>query len=410
MSSPTNGPKGQDGRVAAQADVEVGRDVAVDGSAFANVGEWLAARRAALGRTLEEAEAATRVREDYLDAIETMDPRRMPEGPYAPGFVRTYALYLDLDPDAATERFRSEMSPRRSRRPRVEADGSDFKLVIPSQLWGGGLVALVLGGLIFFGLSSRDGGLDVVPAVPEGLERWVEADIVGRRTSAAPELVGGPELALRARVPVWIEARILEGEVLISRNVAAGEIWVVPRLRGVRVSSDNGGAVDILRDGQADGRLGAPGLPISAWNADAARGLEPPEPVEDDVPDAVDDVTTTAVSTASPAVTPAVAPTVSPAVSTPEPVVAAVENAIPPARIGGRLSAPLADSNGADRTSDAALSNVDETELISPELPTASAEIESQPLPFLFLGDVTPPADGDEEGGPDDGADVDGPG
>lgn len=229
MSSDSNE---HDDREAIQTGAGTGQDVAVDGGAYANVGDWLSARRKALGRTLEEAEAATRVREDYLDAIETMDPRRMPEGPYAPGFVRTYALYLNLDPDEAAERFRAEMSPRRSRRPRVETENRDFKLVIPPQLWGGGIAALVVIGLVFIGLSTRDGGLAEVPAVPEGLERWVDADITGQRTSVAPELVGGPELALRARVPVWLEAKILEGEVLISRNITTGEVWTVPRLRG----------------------------------------------------------------------------------------------------------------------------------------------------------------------------------
>jgi len=392
MSSDTNE---HDDRDAIQAGAGTGKDVAVDGSAYANVGDWLLARRVALGRTLEEAEAATRVREDYLDAIETMDPRRMPEGPYAPGFVRTYALYLDLDPDEAAERFRAEMSPRRSRRPRVEAGSQDFKLVIPPQLWGGGLAAVVLLGLVFFGLSSRDGGLAEVPAVPESLERWVAADITGQRMSVAPELVGGPELALRARVPVWLEAKILEGEVLISRTIAAGEVWTVPRLRGVRVSSDNGGGIEILRDGRADGRLGLPGLPISGWNADAARGLEAPAPVEDEAPDTSGE-TVTAEPVTPPTVAPAVIATPSAPETTapqPEPTAAAVvEDTIPLARIGGRLSEAADDGDTSD---------VDEAELISPELPSAGAEVVAEPLPFLSFGDVTPPADGDEGDDPE---------
>lgn len=347
-----------------------GAQVAVDGDAFSTVGEWLAARREALGRSLGEAEEATRVREDYLDAIETMDPRRMPVGPYAPGFVRTYAIYLDLDPEAVTERFRSEMSPRRARRLQLGEDRSPRRITVPPQLIFGAVAAAAAVGLVYLGLrSSERAAENVVPAVPEGLTEWVEADVTSERSSAAPEIVGGPELVLRARVPVWLEARVADGEALVSRQLAAGETWTAPRIRGVLVSADNGGAVEILRDGTPDGRLGAPGLPVSGWNADAARGLAPPEP-EEPVEAAPEDDPSLA----------AAAP------------VTSVE--------GERVSARV------EAAAEAEEEEPDEADLISPELPTDSDAIIATPLPYLFVGDVTPPSDGAEEdeigAGPDE--------
>ncbi len=256
-------------------------DKALRGDAFATAGEWLAARRRALQLSLEEVESATRVREDYLAAIEDMDPRRMPAGPYAPGFVRTYAIHLDLDPEAVTARFREEMSPRRLRTPYVapQERPPPPKVAIPPRVWGLALGAAVIGGLAALGWLPRSEEEELrVPAVPEGLAEWVAADVQSRRTSAAPELVVGPDLALRARVPVRLEAVTPNGEVLLSRTLEAGEVWTAPRIPGIVVSADNGAAVDVLLDGRAQERMGEAGLPVTDWPADAARGLTPPEP------------------------------------------------------------------------------------------------------------------------------------
>jgi hypothetical protein len=254
---------------------------ALGGDRYATVGEWLSARRRALNLSMEEVAEATRVREDYLAAIEDMDPRRMPQGPYAPGFVRTYAIHLELDPDVVAARFREEMSPSRLRTPHAARVRTPIKIRIPGQVWAGALTIAALAGLIALGWrpATDRGDVDIaVPAVPEGLSDWVAADVQTRRSSAAPELVVGPDLALRARVSVWIEARADDGEVLISRTLAAGEIWVAPRVPGVRVSADNGAAVEVLLDGMPQGRMGEAGLPVTDWLADTARPLTAPGP------------------------------------------------------------------------------------------------------------------------------------
>jgi hypothetical protein len=319
-------------------------DKALNGERFATVGEWLAARRRALGLALEEVEHATRVREDYLAAIEDMDPRRMPAGPYAPGFVRTYAIHLELDPEAVAARFREEMSPRRLRTPTTVQEREPLRLNVSPRVWTALLGVLVLAALVAFGWRPR-GGEDLlrVPAVPEGLADWVAADVQSRRTSAAPELVVGPDLALRARVPVWFEARVPDGEVLISRTLDVGEIWTAPRVQGVLVSTDNGAGVEILLDGRPQGRLGNAGLPVTGWRADVARGFTPLPPEEEVIA----------------AVAAEAAPLEQAAEPEPEPV--------------------------AEETVQVLSDLVAEETLVTPDLP-ASIEIVAEPLPPLVIG------------------------
>lgn len=65
--------------------------------------------RNARGITLDEAEHATKIRRRYLEAIETGDFAQLPDGPPGRGFVKNYARYLGLDPEAALKLFEEEV-------------------------------------------------------------------------------------------------------------------------------------------------------------------------------------------------------------------------------------------------------------------------------------------------------------
>src|SRR5260370_13943308 len=62
------------------------------------LGELLAAKRGERGLTIEQAAAATRIRAHYLSALESNEFERLAAPVYAKGHLRTYALFLDLDP------------------------------------------------------------------------------------------------------------------------------------------------------------------------------------------------------------------------------------------------------------------------------------------------------------------------
>lgn len=71
-----------------------------------NVGAALKAVREHLGLSLEEVAEATRVRRTYLAAIEDMRLDTLPSRPFAVGYVRAYAKALNLDGEAAVNRFK----------------------------------------------------------------------------------------------------------------------------------------------------------------------------------------------------------------------------------------------------------------------------------------------------------------
>lgn len=76
--------------------------------AYDTLGEALRAIRQDKGLTLPEVAERTRVRRSYLEAIEAMELDALPSRPFTIGYIRAYATALGVDPDLATERFKSD--------------------------------------------------------------------------------------------------------------------------------------------------------------------------------------------------------------------------------------------------------------------------------------------------------------
>ncbi len=75
------------------------------------LGEWLRQRREESDISLEQAEADTRIRLRYLEALESGEYDDLPDPVVGRGFLRNYATYLGLDPQEAAERFSAKVAP-----------------------------------------------------------------------------------------------------------------------------------------------------------------------------------------------------------------------------------------------------------------------------------------------------------
>ena len=76
--------------------------------AHETLGEALKAVRHDRGLSVQDVAEKTRVRRAYLEAIEEMRLDALPSRPFTIGYIRAYATALGLDPDLATERFKTE--------------------------------------------------------------------------------------------------------------------------------------------------------------------------------------------------------------------------------------------------------------------------------------------------------------
>ncbi|HEY8740435.1 MAG TPA: RodZ domain-containing protein [Candidatus Dormibacteraeota bacterium] len=95
--------------------------------------------------TLNEVEWATKIRGEYLQALEDEQFDKLPSGTHARGFLRSYARYLGLDPDPLVDEYNHASSAATeivSTRPAVAQRRRDFTLT-PGMIIGAALLILI---------------------------------------------------------------------------------------------------------------------------------------------------------------------------------------------------------------------------------------------------------------------------
>ncbi|MFI5253876.1 MAG: helix-turn-helix domain-containing protein [Candidatus Limnocylindrales bacterium] len=83
------------------------------------LGELLRVARERKGVDLYRAERDTKIRAKFLAALEHGDFRDLPGAVYTKGFLRNYAIYLGLDPEAVLARWKSEVGETRRQEPTI---------------------------------------------------------------------------------------------------------------------------------------------------------------------------------------------------------------------------------------------------------------------------------------------------
>lgn len=78
------------------------------GEDYSSAGAQLADARETMGLTLGEASEKTHIKESHLEAIENTDLAELPSRPYAIGFVKAYAEFLELDSAPVVARFKED--------------------------------------------------------------------------------------------------------------------------------------------------------------------------------------------------------------------------------------------------------------------------------------------------------------
>ncbi|MCX8134215.1 MAG: DUF4115 domain-containing protein [Roseococcus sp.] len=254
----------------------------------ARLGEELRDARLALGASIEDMAAQTRIRRVYLIALEEGRLKDLPSPAYAIGFVRNYAAALGLDVNDMVRRFREAASGRKQ--------DLVFPEPVPERGFPTGLLVL-LGAAIAIGsyitwynwTGAGDRTVDAVPPPPPRLESAVREGEALRPEGPAtlgaalapppaappsPSLpvptpvpvqvppaapaqsgsaaVGEGRMVIRARGEAWVQVRDPRtNQNLFARVMRPGESWTVPADRtGLLLSTGAAQNIDVLVDGQ----------------------------------------------------------------------------------------------------------------------------------------------------------------
>lgn len=109
--------------------------------------------------SLEQVEAATKIRAKFLEAIESDDYSKLPSLAYAKGFVKNYSTYLGLDSDTVLAFFRRQTSeiPRSTLLPKgmTEPLNKPWFYLTPGRFLGVVIATLATLFLFYFGVQYR---------------------------------------------------------------------------------------------------------------------------------------------------------------------------------------------------------------------------------------------------------------
>ncbi|PCI56843.1 MAG: hypothetical protein COB36_00795 [Alphaproteobacteria bacterium] len=246
-----------------------------------DVGEALRRTRIYYRQSLEDIEAALRIRACQIDAIENGDMDELPGRVYAIGFVRSYAEHMGLDGAKVVQLFKAQYM-----------DGQAKLLlsfpVLASEtktpaLWLV-VISLLVFSMFFIGAHMLNGHapetpLFVVQEVPEDIKIHVEQDILVHSPLREEEMVNlsealpvavvvenmgegqdkTPGIILNIMKSSWVEIKNAKGEIIVSNILEEGDQYFVPNSPGLSMSLGNAANVEIILNGRPLKPLGKDG-------------------------------------------------------------------------------------------------------------------------------------------------------
>lgn len=193
------------------------------------VGEILKSTRGEKKLTLEEAEAATKIRKKYLVALEGDDWQKLPSFTYTKGFIKNYAEFLGLDLNYVLPVFRRQTQPG-IEKAKIIPPGMSQPLseplwrLTPSKIIS--IFILVLIFLFFSWLFSQYQSFVWAPKIV--LERPQEL-----------EIVSGEKVEVTGRTDPWATLTINGQEVKLLDGKFSQEIAVSPGVVTINVTATN---------------------------------------------------------------------------------------------------------------------------------------------------------------------------
>jgi cytoskeletal protein RodZ len=217
-------------------------------------GTLLAAKRGERGLTIQQAAAATRIRAEYLLALESDETGSFAAPVYAKGYLRTYARYLGLDSESLVSGIDGDSGPpqlalglgRSERKPRIVITG-------PAAAAAGlVLLAGAFGGYAWRQMTVDQRTLSMAPTA--------QATPAASATPAGSPSVQARPIVLGVRVTdvVWINATV-DGAPQYADSGRTLQPGSVVYFTGVdiKITSGKASATYITLDGRNLGTLGS---------------------------------------------------------------------------------------------------------------------------------------------------------
>ncbi|MBL8544019.1 MAG: DUF4115 domain-containing protein [Hyphomonadaceae bacterium] len=256
----------------AQQTLAQGRQITLDESWRA--GRKLSEARRQLGLSIDEVAERIRIRREFLEALEEMNPKLLPGKAYTLAFLRSYARELGLQPEEIVKQFQSEVALTREEAQKQIRNPASRPH--PERPWLAAAALVVLAASFVgwralnqqheSGQAADVGSTAAAPAIP---------------AAAAADESEQRVVEIRALSEAWLETRGPDGTVFLSRTLQPGDVYRPDPSPGWTLHARDGGAFELYVNGQPAGLLGAAGMPVLGRQIDeiqpqAQANLSPP--------------------------------------------------------------------------------------------------------------------------------------
>ncbi|MDR5697890.1 MAG: DUF4115 domain-containing protein [Armatimonadota bacterium] len=236
------------------------------------IGETLRRRRESLNVSLEQVHERIRIPVASLRALEEERFEVFAAAQYAKGFLRSYAAFLDLDPQPLLERLSTVV--RADRKPELVARSGEVPIrpaAPPSPLrrvlrWAVAVLVVLFGVVAYVGYreirafyatpipTPEPLAATPVPTVPQP----VAAEPSPELPPPTPATVDGVRLVARAADVSWLRV-VADGRRVFEGFIRPGESQVWEAQQTLNIVIGNASAVALEVNGRQMGTLGGPG-------------------------------------------------------------------------------------------------------------------------------------------------------
>ncbi len=228
------------------------------------IGETLRAAREERGVAIEDVARSTRVRVDYLHALEAEEFDRMGGDVYAKGFLKTYAQALGLDPESllAIYRRRVQGTSERLSGSLAAAPAAREPRGAPPMwiVWFAAAILVLIGiGAVASLVEGRSPEPAVQPRPPAAATPTPTPTPTEPTPTPTPTpTFDGVHVVLTFEMQSWVRV-LVDGQNVREEVVDAGEELVFDGTERVVVRFGNAGGVRVSVNGEDYGIVGEPG-------------------------------------------------------------------------------------------------------------------------------------------------------
>jgi len=249
-----------------------------------DLGNLLREARENKGLSLEQAEAATRIRYKFLAALENEDYSALPGAVYVKGFLKTYATYLGLDPKQVVGLYAAmtglRETPQTPAVPLVAVPMEEARSLRPFIIGLAAVAAALLLAVVYVRLPWRGWLGLTTPTVqpsptatvaPTATPTPLPTVTITPGPVSTPTTLGEIHVQFVVTGRSWVQI-VVDGQVTYS-GLLENETREWAGTQKILARLGNAGAVDVTVNGQHVGFLGGAGeVVVQEWAA------QPPTP------------------------------------------------------------------------------------------------------------------------------------